>query len=104
MKKTEIDKLKIGDWVITKELSERGKFQGRFKVGRVKGYDFDNFEELDLNKGDIHIIGEAEIKESNGVINVLNKKEIKALNILRTKLKTLKGLEDDNIIKEKRKW
>ncbi|KKL86079.1 hypothetical protein LCGC14_1948310 [marine sediment metagenome] len=99
MKKIWTDKLKIGDWVIMGILSERGKFQGRFKVARVRGYDFDNFEELDLDKGDIKIIGEGEITKSDGIVNVLNKKELKALNIFRIKLKTLKGLEDDTIKK-----
>ncbi len=96
MKVVEIDKLKIGDWTISKDL-ENGKFMGKFKVARVSGIEFDNFEEIDLNKGNIKIIGKGTIEESDGVVSILNKKEVKALNILRTKLKTIKGLEDNQI-------
>ncbi len=98
MKIVEIDKLKIGDWIVTKDL-ENGKFKGKFKVARVSKIEFDNFEEIDLNKGEIEIIGNGVVDTSGGVINVLNKKEMKALNILRTKLKMIKGLEDDTIKK-----
>lgn len=97
MKLVETDKLKLGDWI----LMGGEKMKGKFKVAKLQAYDFEEYEELDINKGDIKIIGKGSIrnggKESDGVYNVLNKKEIKALNILRTKLKTLKGLEDNKL-------
>ena len=102
MKIVSCDDLKIGDWIVTKDL-ENGKFKGKFKVARVSKIEFDNFEEIDLNKGEIEIIGNGVVDTSGGVINVLNKKEMKVLNILRTKLKMIKGLEDDTI-KRKRTY
>jgi len=94
MKTTEINKLKIGDWVLSGKFGV-DKMKGVFRVARVSGIRFNNFEEIDLNKGNIEIIGEGRINDGDGIISVLNRKEIKALNILRTKLKTLKGLEDN---------
>jgi len=92
MKKISTDKLKIGDWVL-----EGTGMKGKFKVARVKQYVFDNFEKIDLEKWNIEDRGDGIVEKGDGVMNVLNKKEIKALQILRTKLKTLKGLEDDQI-------
>ena len=92
MKTVEVDKLKIGDWILAGN-TEMGR---KFQVARVSGINFDKVEDFDLIKGDISEEGRGEIKE-NRHIQLLNKKELKALHILRTKLKTLKGLEEKPI-------
>ena len=101
MKYKKIRDLKKGEWIISGNKTDR--LNGKFKVGRVKEINvtLESYEELDIGKGDIVINGEGIFTGIDGVTQVLNEKEIKALQILRTKLKTLKGLEDDKI---KRKY
>ena len=96
MKWTGIRKLKKGDWIITRDL-EDGKFVGKFIIGRVSEIkvNLDNYEEIDIIKGDIQVSESGYFKDSDGHTGVLNNKEVKALSILRTKLKTLKGLKDE---------
>ena len=100
MKWTEIRNLRKGDWIITREL-ENGKFVGKFKIGRVNKIEvkLENYEELDINKGNIEAWGSGLFTGIDGGIWTLNRKEVKALSILRTKLKTLKGLDDKRIKK-----
>lgn len=96
MKWIEIKKLRKGDWIITKDL-ENGNFVGKFVTAKVKEMKvtLEEYEEIDINKGDIKVSEEGYFKNSEGITGILNKKEIKALSILRTKLKTLKGLKDE---------
>lgn len=93
MKLIETSKLKIGDWILDGNSIKKGKFI----IARVNKIEFDNFEEIDLDKMDIKDKGKGIISKSDGIINLLNKREIKQIQILRTKLKTLKGLEDKKI-------
>ena len=99
MKYKKIKDLKKGEWIISGNKTDR--LNGKFKIGRVKEIKvtLEDYEELDLNKGDIKINGEGIFTGIDGVTQVLNEKEIKALQILRTKLKTLKGLENNTIRK-----
>ena len=96
MKWIRIRNLKKGDWIITRDL-EDGKFVGKFVIGRVSEMkvNLDNYEEIDINKGDIEVSKSGYFKDNEGHTGVLNNKEVKALSILRTKLKTLKGLKDE---------
>jgi len=97
MKYKEIKKLKKGEWTISGNKED--KLKGKFRIGRVKEIivTLENYEEIDLGKGNIEIYNGGQFEGIDGVTQVLNQKEIKALQILRTKLKTLKGLEDKPI-------
>ena len=104
--------LQIGDWILERTGAlERKGLKGKFRIARVKEILVDNFEEIDLKKGTIKEIGQKSrngntigaIQGNDGLIRILNNKEIKALQILRTKLKTLNSLEDNKVIEEK-KW
>jgi len=92
MKITEIGKLKIGDWV----LAGNNEMKGKFQVARVSGIEFDHLQDIDLNEGKISSEATGNIKE-NRHIYVFNKKELKALEILKNKLNVLNGLEDKPI-------
>lgn len=103
MKLKTTKELQIGDWIL-----EGAGLKGKFRISRVKEILVDNFEEIDLNAGTIKALGKKSmkgddigaIKSNDGMIRVLNNKEIKALQILRTKLKTLNSLEDKKVIDE----
>ena len=101
MKLKTTKELKIGDWSL-----EGTELKGKFKVARVKEILVDNFEEIDLDTRTIKAVGRKSVKgedigaiqSNDGIIRVLNSKEIKALQILRTKLKTLHALEEKKVI------
>ncbi len=103
MKLKTTKELQIGDWIL-----EGTGLKGKFKIAKVKEILVDNFEEIDLDKGTIKSVGRksvkgehiGSIKSNDAIIRVLNNKEIKALQILRTKLKTLDALEDKKVINE----
>ena|SRR3990167_8597649 len=105
MKLKTTKELGIGDWI----LEGKGIKSGKFRIARVKEILVDNFEEIDLDNGTLTPCGKQSTKGENigaiqgnaGLIRVLNSKEIKALQILRTKLKTLKGLEDKKVLIDK---
>lgn len=104
MKLKTTKELQIGDWVL-----EGTGLKGKFRVARVKTILLNNFEEIDLDAGTITALGKKSaggddmgvIKRNDGVIKVLNSKEVKALQILRTKLKTLHSLEEEKVINER---
>ncbi len=95
--------LQIGDWILEGE-----GLKGKFRIARVFEIVVDNFEEIDLDAGTIKALGAKSnqgknmgaILKNDGLIRVLNSKEIKALQILRTKLKTLNSLEDKKVIED----
>jgi len=103
MKLKTTKELQIGDWIL-----EGKGLKGKFRISRVREILVDNFEELDLDAGTIKAVGKkfmkgfdiGVIRSNDGIIRVLNSKEIKALQILRTKLKTLNALEDKKVIQE----
>jgi len=103
MKLKTTKELQIGDWIL-----EGTGLKGKFRVARVKEILVNNFEEIDLDAGTINALGRKNvkgehigaIKKNDGVVRVLNSKEVKALQILRTKLKTLNALEDKKVIDE----
>ncbi len=103
MKLKTTKELQIGDWIL-----EGTGLKGKFRISRVREILVDNFEEIDLDAGTIKAVGKktnsgediGAIKSNDGMIRVLNSKEIKALQILRTKLKTLNSLEDKKVIGE----
>ncbi len=104
MKRKTTKELQIGDWIL-----EGKGLKGKFRISKVKEILVNNFEEIDLDKMTIKAVGTKStkgenigvIKSNDGVLKVLNSKEIKALQILRTKLKTLNSLEDKEVIE---KW
>ena len=105
MKLKTTKELQIGDWI----LEGKNIKEGKFRVARVREILADNFEEIDLDAGTIRALGRKSadgddmgvIRKNEGLIRVLNSKEVKALQILRTKLKTLNALEDKKVIDEK---
>ena len=103
MKLKTTKELQIGDWIL-----EGTGLKGKFRISRVREIMVDNFEEIDLDAGTIKAVGKKStsgedmgaIQSNDGMIRVLNNKEVKALQILRTKLKTLNSLEDKKVIGE----
>ncbi len=104
MKLKTTKELRIGDWIL-----EGAGLKGKFRISRVREILVDNFEEIDLDAGTIKAVGRKSVKgddigairSNDGLMRVLNNKEIKALQILRAKLKTLDALEDKKVIDEK---
>jgi len=104
MKLKTTKELQIGDWIL-----EGKGLKGKFRISRVREILVDNFEEIDLDAGTIKALGKKSVKgddigvirDNDGLMRVLNSKEIKALQILRTKLKTLNSLEEKEVIDEK---
>lgn len=95
------DRLKVGDWIFEGRKSEIVK-GGKFRIARVSGIVFDNWEELDLTNQKIEILGsEGILKGEKGFAQVLNDKELKNIQVLRTKLKILNNLDDGNKIKKR---
>jgi len=92
--------LDIGDWIVS---GDKGTIKsGKFKIARVKGILFDNWEEIDLDKREVRSLGkEAESTTAGGYWKVLNEREMKKLHILRTKLATLNALDDEEVIKRR---
>lgn len=95
MRKTLTRNLRIGDWI------HEGRKDGKAVFGRVKNIPLEEFTEIDIVNGKIISEGNGVIEKDDGLISVLNKKEIKSFKILRTKLKTLKSLEDEPVTKRK---
>jgi hypothetical protein len=104
MKLKTTKELRIGDWIV-----EGAGLKGKFRIAKVKEILLSDFEEIDLDAGTIKLMGKKSangedigaIKSNDGLIRVLNSKEIKALQILRIKLKTLNSLEDKKVIDDK---
>lgn len=101
MKTIETKKLKIGDWVLLKGENIK---DGKFSIAKVelKKVELKDWETLDLKNGKIEIIGKGEFTGESGNVTLLNKKEIKAIEILRKKLKILNNLDDSSVDIKKR--
>ena len=96
MRKIPTNRLRIGDWILDKGIGLKGKF----RVAKIKGYEVEEWQEIDLIKGKITNLGEG--SNCKGVINrddlsarVFNEKEVKSLKFLKNKLLILKGLEEE---------
>ena len=95
MRKTPTNRLRIGDWILDKGIGLKGKF----RVAKIKGYSVEEWQEIDLGKGEITNLGEA--GNCKGVIDndelnirVFNEKEVKSLKELKKRFLILKGLEE----------
>ena len=104
MKRTQTINLEKGDWIVTNSSNYLDK-KGKFDIGRVKGFEikFDKVIRIDMGKKKLEEEGECFINFENkwDFINKLNKKDVKEIKFLITKLKTIKALEDENEIKSR---
>lgn len=96
MRKVPTKNLKIGDWFLDEGIGLTGKF----RVGKIKGYDIREWQEIDLNKGKITDLGErgscrGVIDKDDLYVRVFNEKEIKALKEIKKRFLILKGLEEE---------
>jgi len=95
------NRLKIGDWILDKGIGLKRKF----RVAKIRGYSVEEWQEIDLIRGEITNLGEAGnckgvIERDNKNIRVFNKKEIKELEGIKKRFLMLKGLEEEQ--KEKK--
>lgn len=102
MRRVPTNRLKIGDWFLDEGIGLTGKF----RVGKVKGYDIEEWQEIDLDKGKITDLGTSNtckgvIQKDDGYIRVFNEKEIKSLEELKKRFLMLKGLEEEKQIGDK---
>ncbi len=103
MRKIKISTLKKGDWVIFKPLNLLNK-RGKIEVARVKEFkvEFDKIHKIDFKgKKYNEESGYVDFIPNFHTLNKLNKKDLKEINFLITKLKTIKALEDENKIKSR---
>ena len=104
MKDKKIANLKSGDWITDGEANFQAK-KGKFAVARVKGFKV-TFDKAIWIDGDKDVVNKENSNaslvydSSEEEITTLNKKDIKEINELVTKLKVIKGLEDGNKIQE----
>jgi len=94
MRKVKANNLKIGDWILDKGVGLKGKF----KVARIKGYECEEWQEIDLEKGEIKNLGEngkGVIQKDDGYIRIFNEKEVKSLKELKKRFLMLKNLEEE---------
>lgn len=106
MKITKTINLEKGDWIVDMANNLTSK-KGEFAVARVKGFkvEFDKTTWVDMNKNSTKELkekGTSTIKFENSEDRIakLNKKELKEINKLITKLKIIQGLEDGEKIQE----
>lgn len=78
MKRT--NKLQVGDWIVTSREIKSGKFS----FGKVTGFRFKEFFNMDLEKCELKKINDGSM-DGEGYALVLNKKELD--NLLKVKLK-----------------
>lgn len=88
MKFVNVDKLKIGDWVVTTREIKRGKFQ----FGKIIGYKLNEVNNIDLDRIGLVEQG-AGCLDGAGAIYLLNKKDLDNLLKLKVKLGVIKGLK-----------
>ena len=92
MRIVSINKLKIGDWVVTSDNIKKGKFQ----VARVIGLRLDKLQDFNIDKGKIS-------KETTGWLDEEcficspNKKELDSLFKLKIKLGIIEELREGYI-------
>jgi len=97
MRTTKISNLQKGDWVIFRPKNLLNK-RGKIEVARVKEFEvkFDKIHTIDFkNKKYLESDGYVDFTPNFHILHKLNKTELKEINFIVTKLKTIEALEDD---------
>jgi hypothetical protein len=95
MKWKEISKLKVGDFILFGDMDKE------FQVAKISSINTREWFKINKETKEIENKGQGELIDTDGVVKILNEKEIKKFMILKTKLLTIKELEEDTKIKKR---